>query len=145
MSVIRTFIVAFLVATPLAGCVIPEGSHTLSSGTSTAGLSWNTSSATTTRAALPTASQFSLKVIELSRDCFGSAGCSVRYRIVPTYIGLGSAPTGSFRLLYQVSGGDDAKTGNIEVRNGKFNNEENFTDVPTGGTLTAHVTQVLED
>jgi ABC-type glycerol-3-phosphate transport system substrate-binding protein len=137
-----------LLALALAGCVMPSGSHTLSTpGASSYGASAAPAEEeTTTRAALPTASEFRLQVIETSRQCFGDAGCNVTYRVVPTWVGSGTAPESSFTLLYQVTGmSDGAKTGNIAVTDGKFATETGFGSAEDGTTLTARVTQVLED
>lgn len=125
------------------GCDIP-GSHTMHNGSTTAsGYYSYTATPTTTAAPLPVPQDFTLEVIELSRKCFGTAGCSVEYRIVPTYQRWG-VPPGSFSLLYEVDGGDEPQTGNIEVRNGHYSTEEGYLST-SGGTLTARVTQVLED
>jgi hypothetical protein len=101
---------------------------------------------TTTAAPLPAPQDFTLDVIEMSRQCFGDAGCTVQYRIVPTYQRAGSVPTGRYSLLYELDGGDEPQSGNIQVRNGQYHTEEGYLSTTTsGGTLTAHVTQVLEN
>jgi hypothetical protein len=133
----------------LASCVMPSTTGTHSLGTSTSS-DWSGSGSeavtTTTVAEVPPrATDFTLNVVETQRDCFGSAGCNVQYRIVPTYVGMGSVPKGSYTLLYAVSGLSDSKTGNIAVSNGRFSTESGFGSSEQGNTLTASVTQVLED
>jgi hypothetical protein len=132
-----------------------QGGHTVRTTTSTCiglpsecGYSYRATSTTTTTTAapLPAPQDFSLDVIEMSRQCFGDAGCNVQYRIVPTYHHTGSVPTGRYALLYELDGGDEPQSGNIAVRNGQYRTEEGFLSTSTsGGTLTAHVTQVLEN
>jgi hypothetical protein len=143
-----------------AGCDLhTQGGHTMQNSSSTTstciGLPsecgqsyWPAprTTTTTTAAPLPTPQDFTLDVIEMSRQCFGDAGCSVQYRIVPTYQRAGSVPTGRYSLLYELDGGDEPQSGNIQVRNGQYHTEEGYLSTTTsGGTLTAHVTQVLEN
>lgn len=128
-------------AAGLAGCVMPPaGTHSL--GSSTYGSA--PTAVTTVDEPLPMASNFRLQVIETKRDCFGSAGCNVQYRVIPSY-GGGPTPKSSFTLLYQVVGLDDTKTGSIAVAGGKFSTETGFGQTEEGVTLTAHVTQILEN
>lgn len=137
-----TAIAAALLAAGLTGCLPPGGTHSLGSSTSYG--SYTAPVEVTTTAPLPTPAEFSLNVVETNHQCFGSAGCNVQYRIVPTWVGSGSAPTSSFTLLYAVVGLDDAATGSIKVTDGHFATESGFGS-SQGGTLTAQVTQVLED
>lgn len=137
----KLIITTAAVALTLSGCMLPTnaGNKTLGSGTSPY------SAPSTTYEPIPTISDFSLDVIETERSCFGSYGCNVQYRVVPTYIGTGSVPTSNFTLLYQIDGADDVQTGNIAVSNGKFATETGFTSVAQGVSLAATVTSVLED
>jgi hypothetical protein len=142
-----------------AGCDLhTQGGHTMQNSSSTTstciGLPsecgqsyWPAprTTTTTTAAPLPTPQDFTLDVIEMSRQCFGDAGCTVQYRIVPTYQRAGSVPTGRYSLLYELDGGDEPQSGNIQVRNGQYHTEEGYLSTTSGGTLTAHVTQVLEN
>ena len=59
-------------------------------------------------AAPPTKADFKLTVKTLSKNCFGSAGCNVTYRVVPTYIGTGDAK--NLEVTYEVLGGDSGAT-----------------------------------
>lgn len=146
MKRIAIALAATAVAVGLSSCVLPpEGKHPLSTASSSYGSGGTyTAAPTTTAAALPRAADFRLTIVETSHKCFGSAGCSISFRIDPQYVGSGSPPTGSFTLLYEVIGGDQPQTGSIKVTNGRYNHEEGSLD-SDGGTLTARVTQVLED
>jgi hypothetical protein len=123
-----------------------SGNHTLGSSSSSYGASAAPAEdVTTTEAPLPRPANFRLQVIKTSDKCFGSAGCSVEYRIVPTWVGPGSAPTSaSYTLLYEVIGLDSPQSGSIAVTNGRFATESGSGD-DQGNTLTARVTQVLDD
>jgi hypothetical protein len=137
------------IALALGGCYLPpDGGKPIPNGTSTSSYyGGNTySPTTTTEAALPQPSDFTLNVIELSRDCFGSAGCNITYRINPVHTGSGSLDGQSFTLIYQVEGGDNPKTGNIKVVNGKFNTEQDFISTSSSSAqITATVTQIVPD
>jgi len=137
----------------LAGCGVPT-THTVHNGHSSTEVGSTTctglpsecgepAATTTATEALPTPQDWTLAVIELSRKCFGSAGCNVEYRIVPAYKGP-NLLKGSYMLLYELDGGDDTQTGNIEVRDGRYATEQGSVST-SGGTLTAHVTQILEN
>ncbi len=58
---------------------------------------------------------------------------------------VGAPPTSSFTLLYEVIGGDNPQSDNIEVVNGRFDTENGSISTPGTGPLTARVTQILED
>jgi hypothetical protein len=137
-----------VVALTLAGCFpvstgkqIPNGATT----TQPYGYSPTRNAPTTTEAQLPRPIDFQLNLIELSRDCFGQAGCNIRFRIEPAHVGGVSVENRSFTLLYEVDGGDDSKTGNIRVVSGRFHTEDGFISTPPGAHLTARVTQILSD
>lgn len=140
----KTGLAAVLFAMALAGCAT-TGTKALSTTSSSYGGPSAAAATAETTVAPPAPASFALQVIETRRQCFGSAGCLVGWRIVPTWVGMGSAPTSSFTLLYEVVGLDDTQTGNIVVTNGRFNTEAGSGDTQDGVTLTARVTQVLED
>lgn len=139
---------AVAVAITVGGCLpVPMGKH-IASGASTtqsSGYPSAQNTSTTTEAQLPRPQDFQLNLIELSRDCFGQAGCNIRYRIEPVHVGGVSIANNSFTLLYEVDGGDDSKTGNIKVVSGRFRNEEGFIGTPPSAHPTARVTQIVSD
>lgn len=137
---------AALVAGGTVGCVPPgDGTPLGKSSSKTAG---QTASAeeTTTAFALPDPGDFVIQIIELERNCFGSAGCNVQYSVSPSYIGPGVIPDDAkFKVLYQINGAESPKTGYMTVRDGGFyGDEEGYVSTPSGGqALTATVTQVI--
>lgn len=147
-NTINVLAVAGLTALAAAGCMVPTSGHTLTGPTTKSSSSWDATAdeTTTTEAPLPTATQFTLTVTELSRDCFGDAGCNVQYQVDPHFTGVTSdIPQGEYRLLYTMTGCDDTKTGNITLHNGRYNPDKDFcSGVSSGDTLTARVTQILE-
>lgn len=134
------------VGAALAGCYIPDGKHPITTPSGSRSSGYGSDADTTTEAPLPSASQFRATLTEISRDCFGSAGCNVRYQITPSYIGSGGIPDGSYKILYSVSGCEDTKSGYITVRNGRYDTEEEYCSTSSDGRqLTARITQVLEN
>lgn len=102
--------------------------------------------ATTTTAAeyVPTPADFSLEVVETRRSCFGSAGCSITLKLVPTYTGPTPDSSRTYTVLYEIIGGDSGKSGNFTMRgtNVKFSSDD-VISTPPNPTLTAQVTRVL--
>ena len=82
----------------------------------------------------------------LSKQCFGSAGCNVTYRILVDYTGPALDPAGKYEVLYQVRGGEDGPVSNsLEIADGQSSvDEEEFVIAKSSKTkLTAVVTDVL--
>lgn len=92
----------------------------------------------------PVPEEFGIEVVELSRSCFGSAGCNITYKIVPTYIGATMKAGKTFTVIYEVYGGDDTKVANFRLRDGDatFSAQEHIS-TPSNPTLTAKVTRVV--
>jgi hypothetical protein len=101
----------------------------------------------TTPAVLPTPDEFRIDVIILDEKCFGSAGCSVKYQLKPTYIGTESLSGTKFTVVYQVDGGNQPQIGNFAVINGDANvNRQTSIDTDSeSSTLTAKATQILPE
>lgn len=94
----------------------------------------------------PKAADFRLAVKILRKQCFGSAGCNVTYRIDVTY--LGAAPLqGTWLVTYQVSGVEDGpaiNTFTVEADSAQVESEE-IASTPSSKTkLTAKATDVTE-
>lgn len=107
-----------------------------------------TTRASTTTAApyVPTPEDFQVAIIETERSCFGSAGCNIRFRIDPTYVGTSAlAPGSSYTVIYEVRGGDDVQTKNFTVEGGEARFREELISTPPNPTLTAVVVRVLVD
>jgi hypothetical protein len=94
----------------------------------------------------PLPADFTLKVVTLSKQCFGSAGCNVTYRIEVAYGGLPMPEDKEYTVTYAVSGVE----GGPQVNNFKLRGDqveypsEEYASTPSSRTvLTAKVTQVL--
>ncbi|MEV0805036.1 hypothetical protein [Micromonospora sp. NPDC050200] len=126
---------------------------------STAPTSPSTTSAATTAAAAPatteppvptyetpTKNDFKLKVKTLSKQCFGSAGCNITYRINVTYTGTGLDPSKTYEVTYQVKGAEDPIINTFEATgdSASVQQEEMASIKRSGDKLTAVVTDVTE-
>jgi hypothetical protein len=94
----------------------------------------------------PHKSDFKIGIKIIEKKCFGSAGCSITYRIKPDYVGTQELPeTGTIEVSYQVTGdssGPQQNTFTIEGGQASFDKEE-FADTPSSSTkLVAKVTEV---
>jgi hypothetical protein len=82
----------------------------------------------------------------LEKQCFGSAGCSITYRIVPQYVGSQSFPDkGTTEVTYEVTGGEDTRTNTFEIDSDgttTFDEEEFVNTSSPTKKLTARVTDV---
>ena len=99
----------------------------------------------------PTTRSFKLEVKTLEKDCFGSAGCLVSFRVEPTYRGYVSEldPAITYEVTYEVTGDEDGPivktfeiTGN-QVDYG-WTDEETASTPSSGTVLKAKVTDVSE-
>lgn len=90
---------------------------------------------------------FELKVKTLSKECFGSAGCLIEYRVVPTYLGVESdLESASVEVTYKVTGGSDGpQIGTFMLEAGQYDiyELEGFTDISSSGKLKVKVTEVV--
>jgi hypothetical protein len=81
-----------------------------------------------------------------SKECFGSAGCNLTYRIDPSYSG---APLdGAWSVTYEVKGGEDGPQINTFTLDGdqaSFDSEESISTSSSSKKLTARVTDVSKD
>ncbi|MEV4198496.1 hypothetical protein [Micromonospora globbae] len=95
----------------------------------------------------PTKNDFKLKVKVLRKQCFGSAGCNVTYRIDVTYTGDGDLdPSKTYEVTYQVKGAEDPIINTFEVTgdSASVQQEEMASTRRSGDKLTAVVTDVSE-
>ncbi|RVW03610.1 hypothetical protein [Rhodococcus spongiicola] len=91
---------------------------------------------------------FAIDITVLEKKCFGSAGCSVTYAIDPSFKGFVDDLEGrSFKVVYEIIGGDDPEIGNFSVDGTRVRYDESSRiDTPSSdAVLTAKVTQVIED
>ena len=74
----------------------------------------------------PKPEDFILHVKILEKDCFGSAGCNLTYKIEPAYTGPALEPGARWDVTYEITGGDDDEISTFEF----------------GGTDTGYVSYV---
>jgi hypothetical protein len=94
----------------------------------------------------PVPADFALKVVTLSKQCFGSAGCNVTYRIEVTYNGAPVDAGKEYTVTYAVTGPEGGpQVNNFKLRGDQveYPSEEYASTPSTRTVLTARVTQVL--
>jgi hypothetical protein len=95
--------------------------------------------------ATPVASDFKLAIKVLKKECFGSAGCNLTYRILVTYSGAELDPTLTYEVVYEVRGGEDGPVTNTLTVTGDTSSvdEEEFVSTKNRSTkLTAIAAEV---
>ncbi|MET7671473.1 hypothetical protein [Micromonospora luteifusca] len=94
----------------------------------------------------PTKGDFKLKVKTLRKQCFGSAGCNITYRIDVTYVGDGLDPSSTYEVTYEVKGAEDPIINTFEVTgdSASVQQEETASTKRSGDKLTAVATDVSE-
>jgi hypothetical protein len=94
----------------------------------------------------PTKKDFKLKVKELSKTCFGSAGCSVDVRVQVTYLGIEDPdPSKTYELTYKIVGGEDQLKNTIDIVGGEYEVAEHYVSTfSEGSKLQAIVLRVSE-
>ena len=140
-------ILAFGLALPFAGCGMPV---TTKNATSTAPLATPAAVSTVTVAPeeyTPVPADFKVGISILRKQCFGSAGCNVTYRIAPEYSGPSLTDAQFFTVTYIVQGGEDLILGSFAMHGNMASvHPEDFTSVPRSASkLTVTVTEVLKD
>jgi hypothetical protein len=92
----------------------------------------------------PTKSNFKLAVKILRKQCFGSAGCNITYRIDVTYAGVELDPSATYEVTYEVKGGEDPIVNTFEVTgdSASVQQEEMASTKRSADKLTAVVTSV---
>jgi hypothetical protein len=99
----------------------------------------------TTAAAEPRPGDFRLTVKTLSKQCFGSAGCNLSYRIEVGYDGPMLDPVNTYEVVYEVRGGEDGpqiNTLTVEGDQSSVESEELISTSSPSRKLTAVVTSV---
>jgi hypothetical protein len=100
-------------------------------------------SASAAAALPPDPADFTIAIDVLSKECFGSAGCNVTFRIDPTYTG-GRDPN-NLEITYEVLGGEDPMIDTFTIDgNGTatFDDEAMISTASSSATLTAKVVKV---
>lgn len=97
----------------------------------------------------PKVDDWTISVKTLKKECFGSAGCNVTYRINPAYIGPATArpDTGVIEVTYQVTGGEDPQINTFTANRTQTSvaAEENLSTSSAAAILDATVTDVSYD
>lgn len=96
----------------------------------------------------PQPDDFELEVKVLKKQCFGTAGCNITYRIDPTYTGTGYADDVKWRVIYEVTGVEDGPQINSFTLLGEqieYTSEESASTSSSSAKLRAKVTEVLKD
>jgi hypothetical protein len=94
----------------------------------------------------PAATDFKLTLKVLSKQCFGSAGCNLTYRILVSYAGPTLNPATTYDVLYTVKGGEDGPiTNTLKVTGDQssVDEEESASTKHKADKLTVAVTDVL--
>jgi hypothetical protein len=95
----------------------------------------------------PTAADYELTIKTLEKQCFGSAGCNVTFRIELAYVGLESPdPTSTYELTYEVQGGEDPLINTLTVTGDQYSTDESefISTTSSDAELVAVVQDVTE-
>lgn len=79
------------------------------------------------------------------KECFGSAGCNIVFRIAPSHVGGDKLPdSGSVDVTYKVTGCEDpySNTFTVENRTASYDKEEKCSTTSSSKKLAAVVTDV---
>lgn len=96
--------------------------------------------------AVPKTTDFKLTVKTLRKQCFGSAGCNINYRIVVAVVGSPPDASKTYELTYEVRGGESPQVNTLTVTGTEYQvQEEEFISTKSSkNVLTAVVTSVSE-
>lgn len=101
-----------------------------------------------TTASTPAASDFVLTPTVTSKECFGSAGCNVTFRLKVNYTGPTLLDPGvTWLVVYQITGVDDApQVGNLTVQGDNINyDEQNVSTKSSKSKITLKATSVEQN
>lgn len=91
-------------------------------------------------------SDFKVGIKILTKQCFGSAGCNLTFRIKPSFVGVLDMPsTGTTEITYKVKGGDDPMVNTFTVDGegtAHFDGKEFISTPHSWSKLKAVVTDV---
>jgi hypothetical protein len=97
--------------------------------------------------AVPVAADFALTVKVLEKECFGSAGCNIKYRMVIKQVGAKKFdPAKTYEVTYALKGTEEPVIGTLTVTGDEYNADEyNRTDTKTSkAVITAVITDISE-
>lgn len=96
----------------------------------------------------PVPKDFTIAVTVLSKQCFGSAGCNLTFRVKPAYSGLPLESSQNFRVLYTVTGdqsGPQTNSFTMAGTDASVTSEEIAETASSGVVLRATATEVLAE
>lgn len=99
-------------------------------------------------AAAPLPADFRITVKELSKQCFGEAGCNITFRIDVAYGGTPLPEDKEYRVVYTVTGDTSGPQKNSFTLRGEqveYPSEEYASTRTSAVKLVAKVTEVLEN
>ena len=94
----------------------------------------------------PTAADYTLQVATTEKQCFGSAGCNITFRIDVAYAGAGTVdPSATYELTYEVTGGENAYINTLTIQGSQVS-QDGYQSVSTESDveLTATATSILK-
>ncbi|MGH3985715.1 MAG: hypothetical protein ACRDTZ_00150 [Pseudonocardiaceae bacterium] len=94
----------------------------------------------------PALSDFTIGIKVIEKQCFGSAGCHITYRIEPVYLGDPTRLTGQYTVVYEVTGSEyGPQVNNFTVDSVGFRHQESeFTSTSSSkAELTAEAVSVF--
>ncbi|MBG0826158.1 hypothetical protein HS048_36440 [Planomonospora sp. ID91781] len=93
----------------------------------------------------PQSSDFKVDIRVMKKECFGSAGCHITYRIKPSYNGLLLSADQEYTVTYEVIGGDDSHINSFTITGDEmsFASEETISTPSSSSKLRAKVTDVF--
>jgi hypothetical protein len=95
----------------------------------------------------PEADDFELTVKTLSKECFGSAGCLIDFRIelAMTRTGVTLDPALTYELTYEVTGGESEYVNTLTIDGDEYSTDESESiSTPSDRDLTVKVLDVSE-
>lgn len=93
----------------------------------------------------PDPDDFDLTAKILSKECFGSAGCLIDFRIELAYDGPELDPAVTYELIYEVAGGESDYVNTLTISGDQYSTEETESiSTPSDRELTVTVTDVSE-
>lgn len=94
---------------------------------------------------VPVAADFEISLKILEKECFGSAGCNVKYRVV---LKQSSAkmidPSKTYEISYALKGTDDPVIGTLTISDGNYGVIEGRTGTPNKKDPTIKITGIEE-
>ncbi|MFI6228865.1 hypothetical protein ACIBCR_16300 [Micromonospora echinospora] len=94
----------------------------------------------------PLPGSFTLTPKILKKQCFGSAGCNIEFRIEVSYAGLPLDPSKTYEVTYEVKGGEDPLINTFELTgtSASVQETESISTERKTDKLTATVTSVSD-